>query len=175
MPTNIDDEIRAKTETFAKDLSVLVRRLALEVVTTALGGKGAAVAVAAPTAAKRGRGRPRKAAAPAPAAAVPAAKPAGGRTAAKGTKAAPAAKAPAPKKAATPKRAAGEKRPAAELAKLIEGLDEYIKAHPGARMDALSKALATPAKDLRFPAVKLVRAKKVRTEGQRQHMAYFPA
>jgi hypothetical protein len=41
-------------------------------------------------------------------------------------------------------------------------------------MEAISKALSTPAKDLRFPVVKLIRAKKVRTEGQKRNTVYFP-
>lgn len=156
--SNAADEIRARTETFVASLAVLIRQAALEAASAALGG-GTTVAAPTKVASTPRRGRPRKAVAAAPAAKAPVA-----------AKAAPAAK-----HAATPRRAAGEKRPAAELAKLIEGLDRYIKAHPGVRMDALSKALATPAKDLRFPAVKLVRARRVRTEGQRQNMAYFPA
>ena len=161
--SNAADEIRARTQAFVASLVVLIRQAALEAASAALGG-GTTVATPAPVAATRGRGRPRKAAAPVPAAKAPVV-----------AKAAPAAKAPAAKKAAAAKRAPGAKRPPAELAKLIEGLDRYIRAHPGVRMDALSKALATPAKDLRFPVVKLVRAKRVRTEGQRQNMAYFPA
>jgi hypothetical protein len=182
---NIDDEIRSKTEAFAADLAVLVRRVALESVSAALGGTTVAtpvlvavkrgpgrpkkVVAAAPVPeipAKRGPGRPRKVVAPAPIAkAQPAKAPAK----------APAAKAPVSKKPVAVKRAPGAKRPPAEIAKLTEQLGEYIKVHPGVRMEALSHALGTPAKDLRFPVVKLVRAKKVRTEGQKQNMAYFPA
>jgi hypothetical protein len=167
MPTNIEGEIRTKTEAFAAALTVLVRRAALEAAVAALGG-GAPGAAPALVTAKRGRGRPRKS--PTPAAPAPAA-PAAKTLAAKAAKTA----APVATKPVSAKRAPGAKRPPAELAKLTEKLGEYITAHPGVRMEALSKALATPAKELRFPVVKLVRAKKVRTEGQKQNMAYFPA
>ena len=172
---NIDDEIRSKLEAFAADLTALVRRLALEAVIAALGtGAAVAVAVTAPAAAKRGRGRPRKAAAPAPAA-VPAAKAAKGRPTAKAAKAAPAAKAPVSKRPAAPKRAPGAKRPPAELAKLTEKLGEYIKAHPGQRVEAIGKALGAPTKELTLPIKKLLAAKKIRSEGLKRATEYFPA
>jgi hypothetical protein len=56
----------------------------------------------------------------------------------------------------------------------MEELDDYIKANPGSRMEGISKALGATATELRFPVVKLVRAKKVRTKGQKQNTAYFP-
>jgi hypothetical protein len=170
MPTNIDDEIRHKTEAFAKDLTVLVRRAALEAATAALSGATVA-AHAAPTAAKRGRGRPRKVAVAAPAA-VPAAKAVRGRPAAKAHKAAPAAKAPVSKKT---QRASGEKRPPAELAKLTDKLGDYIKSNPGRRMEAIGKALGLPTRELNLPIKKLLAAKRVKTQGHKRATEYFPA
>ena len=169
MPTSVEDEIRTKTETFAKDLAVLVRRAALEAAAAALGG-GSPIAAPAP-AMKRGRGRPRKAAAPAPAVA-PAVKVPRGRRAAKGARAAPAAKAPVSKR---PQRAPGEKRPPAELAKLVDKLGDYIKSHPGQRMEAIGKALAVPTKELNLPIKKLLAAKKIKTQGHKRATEYFPA
>jgi hypothetical protein len=165
--SSVDDEIRSKTQAFTNDLAVLVRRAALECVAAALRGD-TDVAVAAPVqvAAQPGRGRPRKVA-PAPAApATPAVlKPA---------RVAPAST-PAVSKKAAPKRAPGAKRPPEELAKLIEKLAEFIKANPGARMELIAKALGASAAELRFPARKLVTAKRVRAEGQKQNTTYFPA
>jgi hypothetical protein len=166
MPTNIEDEIRAKTEKFAEDLAVLVRRAALEAAAAALGG-GVPAAAPAPAVTGRGRGRPRKATAPAPTA-----KSARGRAAGKGAKAAPAAKAGA-KRAA--KRAPGEKRPPAELAKLVERLGEYIKAHPRQRMEAIGKALGVATKELNLPVKKLLAAKKIKTQGHKRATEYFSA
>jgi hypothetical protein len=164
MPT-LDDEIRSKTEAFASDLAVLVRQAALEAVGAALGG-GATMAAPVQVAAKRGRGRPRKSAAPAPAAQVPAAATPG--------KAVSESKAPVSKKPTAPKRSSGEKRPPAELAKLTEKLDDYIKAHPGLRMEVIAKAIGTPPRELHFPATKLIAAKKIRAEGQKRATQYFP-
>ncbi len=178
--SNIGDEIRAKTEAFAADLAVLVRRVAWESVAAALGGAtGAAPALAG----KRGRGRPRKVAAPAPVAAPTAAKRGRGRPrkvvapapAAKPTKGAPAAKATASKKASAAKRPSGAKRPPAELAKLTDKLGEYIKAHPGHRIEPIGKSLGVPTKDLTLPVKKLLAAKKIRAQGQKRATEYFPA
>jgi hypothetical protein len=167
---NIDDEIRSHTEAFASTLTALIRQAALESVSAALGG--ASVAAPAQVAAKRGPGRPRKAAAVAAATKAPAVKAA---PAAKAAKAAPAAKAPVSKKAAAPKRLSGEKRPPAELAKLTEKLGEYIKAHPGLRIEPIGKALSTPTKELSLPIKKLLSAKKIRSEGQKRATEYFAA
>jgi len=165
---NIDHDIRAQIEAFAENLTALVRRAALDAVTAAIGGAPATAPSGAP--AKRGRGRPRKvalpAAAPAKAAKAPAAT-------AKAAKRAPAAKAAVSKKAA--KRSPGEKRPPAELTKLVDKLHDFIKSHPGQRMEAIGKALATPTKDLNLPVKKLLGAKKIRTKGKKRATEYFPA
>src|SRR5262249_54986956 len=129
-------------------------------------GGGTPVAAPALATAKRGRGRPRKAAAPAPARKA--------ARATKGAKVAPAAKAAVSKRAA-PKRAPGEKRPPAELAKLTEKLGDYIKAHPGSRMEAIGKGLGLPTRELHLPIKKLLAAKKVRSEGHKRATEYFPA
>ena len=169
MPS-IDDEIRSKTDAFVSNLTVLIRRAALESVSAVLGGS---TPVAAPVqvAAKRGRGRPKKVVSAAPAAKAP--------PVAKTTKPVPAAKAasqaPVSKKAAAPKRVSGEKRPPAELAKLTEKLGEYIKSHPGLRIESIGKALSTPTKELALPIKKLLAAKRVKSEGQKRATVYLPA
>jgi hypothetical protein len=167
---NINDEIRSHTEAFAATLTALVRKAALESVSAALGG----VSVAAPAQvpAKRGPGRPRKVAAAPAAKAAPVVKAA---PATKATRPAPTAKTSFSKRAAAPKRASGEKRPPAELAKLTEKLGEYIKAHPGLRIEPIGKALSTPTKDLSLPIKKLLAAKKIRSEGQKRATEYFAA
>jgi hypothetical protein len=165
---NIDDEIRSKTQAFATELAALVRRAALESVSTALGGVTASAPF--PVAARRGPGRPKKAVAPAPAARTSASVKASKAPA----KAAPASKAPASRKA-PPKRPFGAKRPPAELAKLTEKLGEYIQAHSGLRIEAISKALGTPTKELNLPMKKLLAAKKVRSEGHKRATEYFAA
>src|ERR1700722_4377403 len=166
--STIMDEIRSKTESFAAGLALLVRRAALESVSAALGS----VAAPAPVrvAVKRGPGRPKKVAAPAPPAKVPASK-----TAPASKSASPASKAAVAKKPAAAKRPSGAKRPPAELAKLTEKLGEYIKAHPGLRIEPIGKALSVPTKELNLPVKKLLAAKKIRSEGQKRATEYFPA
>ena len=160
---NIDEEIRSKTEAFARDLAVLVRRAALEAAAAALGGH--AGHISAPAAAPR-RESTRRAAPAARPSKAPAAK------AAKApAKAAPVAKA-AGKKAA--QRAPGEKRPPAELAKLTEKLGDYIKSNPGHRMEAIGKALGMPTRELNLPIKKLLAGKKIRSEGHKRATEYFP-
>jgi hypothetical protein len=168
---NLDDEIRAKTEAFASDLAVLVRRVALESVSAALGG--AAVASPALVPVERGRGRPRKVVSAAPVAKAPAAKApaAPARSAAKGGA---SSKAAVSKKPAAAKRPSGAKRPPGELAKLTEKLGEYIKAHPGLRIEPIGKALAVPTKELNLPVKKLIASKKIRSQGQKRATEYFP-
>jgi hypothetical protein len=167
--SNIDDQIRAGTDAFVSDLIVLIRRAALESVSAALGpaSSGGPVEVAV----KRGRGRPRKVATAAPAAKVTVA-----ARAVPPPKAAPAAKAaPAGKKAVAAKRPFGAKRPPGELNKLTERLGEYIKSHPGLRIEPIGAALGTPTKDLTLPVKKLLAAKKIRSEGHKRATEYFPA
>lgn len=161
---NIDDEIRAQTEAFANDLADLVRRAALESVSSALGGANATLTTP---------GRPKQVvSAPVTRAPAPAMKPVASRTP---VKAAPASKAPVSRKAAAPKRPFGAKRPPAELAKLTEKLGDFIQSHPGLRIEAISKALGAPTKDLNLPVKKLIAAKKIRSEGHKRATEYFAA
>jgi hypothetical protein len=162
--SNLDEEIRAKTEAFANDLASLVRRAALEAVASVLGGGQAhapAPVKAAPPPAARKAPPPRAAAKAAPAPAP------------KAAKAAPASKA-APAKAAA-KRPLGAKRPPAELAALVEKLAGYIKSNPGHGMEAISKALGASTSDLTLPVKKLLAAKRVRFEGVKRATKYFPS
>ncbi len=175
--SNIDDEIRAKTDAFVADLIVLIRRAALESVSAALGsgwggsgwGGSGPVAASVEGAVKRGRGRPKKIASAAPIAKAP-------------TKAAPPAKPapspkgkPAPRKTVAANRPLGAKRPPAELARLTERLGEYIKSHPGLRIEPIGVALGEPTKDLSLPIKKLLAAKKIRSVGHKRATEYFAA
>jgi hypothetical protein len=157
MPT-IDEQIRSKTAAFADDIAALVRRAALEAVQSALGTAKAA----APLAVLVRRGRPSRRAA---LAATAAAKKSPRAVASRGSG----------RKPAGVKRAPGEKRPPAELAKLTEKLGDYIKAHPGLRMEAIGKALGTPTRDLNLPVKKLLSSKKIRVQGHKRATEYFPA
>jgi hypothetical protein len=170
MITNIEDQIRAKTEAFAAALGELVRRAALEATVAALNGGALG---AEPVQATRGRRRSWRARAPARAAA-PAVRALRGQAAARGAKATLATRAAGSRKAA-PRRALGEKRPPAELAKLTEKLGDYIKAHPGERMEAIGKALGVPTRELNLPVKKLLAARRIRTQGHKRATEYFAA
>lgn len=163
---NIDEEIRSKTQAFVSNLTDLIKRAALESVSTALGSTRVPIPPApVKVAARRGPGRPKKVVASAAKALAPAAK---------SVKAAPASKA-APFKKAPPKRPFGAKRPPDELAKLTETLGEYVKAHPGLRIEPISRALGAPTKELNLPIKKLIAANKIRSEGHKRATEYFPA
>ncbi len=171
---NIDDEIRSKTEAFVSTLTSLVRQAALQSVSAALGGTPAAVIPAGVV--KRGRGRPRKVVPAAPVSRAPAraATPVKAAPAAKPAAARPAVKVAVAKKAAAAKRPFGAKRPPSELAKLTDRLGDYIKSHPGLRIEPIGAALAIPTKDLTLPVKKLLAAKRIRSEGQKRATEYFP-
>jgi len=130
---------------FTSDLSALIRSEALASITSALGG-------AAPAA---------------PAEVAPASAPAK----------APTKKATA-KKAAKPAKKAGKpgtgKRDPAELAKFVETVGEYIKAHPGEGAETLKVALKCESKDLQLPIRKLLAEKRVIVKGQKRASRYFP-
>jgi hypothetical protein len=151
--STIDTELRPIIDAFANEITHLVRRAALDAVKAAMGG------VAAPGKPTAHRGRPARVSSAAHLLKAPGKAP----------------KAVASKKSAAPKRAPGEKRPPAELVKLTEKLGDYIKAHPGLRMEAIGKALATPTKDLTLPVKKLLAAKKIRVEGEKRATEYFAA
>lgn len=76
----------------------------------------------------------------------------------------------APARRALPK---GAKRPAEELADLQATLLEYIKAHPGQRVEQIKQALGASTKDLALPIRKLIAGGAVRSEGAKRATAYF--
>src|SRR5262249_20986768 len=150
--TTLDQQLRSRTEAFLADLDSLVRRLALEAVSSALGaGPKTAAPAKAPKAAPA---KPASKRAPAP------------------KKAAPATKAPA-KKAST-NRSPGEKRPPGELAALVEKLAGYIRGNPGQGAEAIGRALGVPTREMNLPIKKLLGARRIRSEGRKRATKYFP-
>lgn len=154
--SNVEQELQSRVNAFVAELSDLVRRAALEAVSSALGGG----ALAAPKKA----GAPKKA---------PAAK-----KAAAGKKAAPAAAKPAaaPKAAAAAggKRKPGAKRAPEEIQQTTDKLLSRISQNPGERIEEIAKALGTTTKDLTLPVKKLLSDKKIRSQGTRRATKYFP-
>jgi hypothetical protein len=155
----IQDEIRARIDTFTSELTVLVRQAALEAVRGALEG-GALAEVQRPAATP----------APAPRARARAAKAAPRRRATVATPApATPAAAPAPR---AKQRAKGKKRPAAEIQRAVDKLYEHIKANPGQAMEQISKAIGIPTRELSVPASKLLRADKIVATGEKNATRY---
>jgi predicted component of type VI protein secretion system len=159
------DEIRARIDAFAAELTALVQKAALESVVSALGGaapKAAAakapVAKPAPAASRGPASAPKKAA--------PAAKPAAKAPAAK-----PGLPLKPPTRAARPP---GAKRPPEELAATTAKLGAYIAKNPGLGIEAIGKALAIPTKDLALPVKKLLSSGKIKVTGEKRATRYFP-
>ena len=149
MPTS--PSIESIVQTFANDLSLLMRRAALEEVhaklQSAFGGGGE---VPTPFVKRRGPGRPRKVASPA---------------------ATPSATVAVPQM----KRKKGGKRTAADLGQMSEALLAHVKANPGARGEQIAAALGTDVKTMRLPMQKLIAGKKIKVKGQKRGTQYFAA
>lgn len=76
-------------------------------------------------------------------------------------------------KAKAKARAAGQKRDPEELAKLVEGLAEYITKNPGQNIEAIGKGMSQPTKDLTLPVAKLLASKRISRKGQKRATKYF--
>jgi hypothetical protein len=147
--SDYDREIRDRVEKFVADMTILIRRAALESVGEALKGRASKRPVPAiPKGATRGSssstGRGRRVAERAVAG--------GGRK----------------------KRAAkGAKRSPESLETLSNDLLARIKKNPGERIEEIAEALGTTTKELTLPARKLVEGRKVKTRGQKRATRYF--
>jgi hypothetical protein len=168
--SNLQDEIRAKLDAFATELTVLVRQAALEAVRESLGAPLAPATKAAPASvpsqvaertAKRTPARSRKAAAP------PTPVPA---------KATTPAKAPAPAKTVAGKvTKKGQKRDPNDLAALVERLFDFIKANPGRRVEQIKDKLGLKTSELSLPIKKLLAGKRITSKGVKRTTTYSPA
>jgi hypothetical protein len=72
-------------------------------------------------------------------------------------------------------RSRGGKRPAGELAKVQKQLADFVSSKPGSRMEQIGKALGYKTAELVLPMKKLIKAKQVKTKGQKRSRQYFPA
>jgi hypothetical protein len=89
----------------------------------------------------------------------------------------PAAKAKvarAPKAKAAKAGKTGTKRDPEKLAALTDELLQYIKGHPGQRIEQIGKAMGESTKALALPARKLVKDGFVKTSGVRRATTYSP-
>lgn len=66
------------------------------------------------------------------------------------------------------------RRSADQIDSACDALMTEITARPGQRVEQIGAALSARTKDLALPLRKLVKEKRVRTEGQRRATKYFP-
>ncbi len=70
-------------------------------------------------------------------------------------------------------RGRGAKRTANELDQLADGFVEFVKAHPGLRIEQINKQLGTSTKDLALPIRKLLADGVIKAKGKKRSTAYF--
>jgi hypothetical protein len=142
--STFDEKIRARIQLFTEELTELIRQSALE---------NLRVALANPESGGRGRRR---------GAPVIVAEP--GRRGRNGA---------AVRGGRGASRAKGAKRDPAEIAKLTDRLSQYVKEHPGQRIEQIASGIGVPTKELTLPAKKLIAAKQLKTKGQKRATQYF--
>jgi len=71
-------------------------------------------------------------------------------------------------------RTKGAKRPPQEIAKLVGRLRDYVKAHPGQRIEQIAKGMGVSTRELNLPAKKLLAQKVFKTRGEKRATKYFP-
>jgi hypothetical protein len=71
-------------------------------------------------------------------------------------------------------RGKGAKRPPGEIAKLVTKLRDYVKSHPGQRIEQIAKGMGTSTRELNLPAKKLLAEKALKTRGEKRATKYFP-
>ncbi len=147
---NVETQIKSLVDSFTAELSALVRKGALEAVSSALkSGSSAPSAPKAPAASGKKRG-------PAPAAAK-----------------APKAAKVAPPASAASKRKAGQKRSPDEIAKTTEKLLQYVSKNSGQRIEEIAKGVGTNTKELTLPIKKLLVEKKISSKGEKRATRYY--
>jgi len=70
-------------------------------------------------------------------------------------------------------RSKGAKRAPQEIAKLVGRLRDYVKAHPGQRIEQIAKGMGTSTRELNLPAKKLLVQKVLKTRGEKRATKYF--
>lgn len=75
---------------------------------------------------------------------------------------------------ASVRRPKGAKRPQSEIEKTKSRVQDFIKSHPGLRIEQINKELGTQTRDLALPLRKLISEGAVRTEGEKRSTQYFP-
>jgi len=71
-------------------------------------------------------------------------------------------------------RGKGVKRTSDELDQLSDKFVEFVKDHPGLRIEQINKQLGTNTRDLALPIRKLLADGAIKTKGQKRSTTYFP-
>lgn len=79
-----------------------------------------------------------------------------------------------PTNARAPRRASGRRRPPTEVAGLAEQLYDAVRANPGETMMIIAAQVGQTPRALSRPMLRLKRAGRVRSAGQRSFTRYFP-
>lgn len=145
MSNNTDQQIRTRIDSFLGELSVLVKKAALESVHEAL-GDSAATRQRMGLGRRRGSGRrrpgrPRKA---------------GGRA-----------------RRAVVRTGKRVRRSAADLEKIAARVLAHVRSNAGHRLEQIGKALKTDTAVLKRPVAMMLAAKKLKTKGQKRGTQYF--
>jgi hypothetical protein len=141
--TNTDAAIRSRIDSFLTELGALVKKSALEAVQEAL-GEGAPR--------RRGPGRPTGSGRRGPGRPPKAGRRRAGRPARGGKRI---------------------RRSSEDLAKIGARVLAQVRSHAGQRLEEIGRALKTDTAILKKPVADLLKAKKVRTKGQKRGTMYF--
>jgi hypothetical protein len=96
----------------------------------------------------------------------------GGAASRRGGRGGRAAASPAPVRGGA-RREKGQKRDPAEIERLTERLQDYIKANAGQRIEQIAAGMGTVTKELNLPVKKLIAQKSLKTKGQKRATQYF--
>lgn len=67
----------------------------------------------------------------------------------------------------------GTRRSAADVESMGTALLDYVKSNPGSRGEQIAAAMKSDVMTIRLPMKALIKAKRIKTKGQRRGMMYF--
>lgn len=64
--------------------------------------------------------------------------------------------------------------PSPEIAAMAERIENFVRNHPGLRLEQIAREMGVESKVLKYPITKLLEAGTLRTEGQARGTRYYP-